>query len=117
MIWHMRRLRSWGFRLREDADGKPVSTPLFILDRFGVLAAMYAPNELSGRLENGELKSHVNLFRHVFAYLSGDRELLSTMAPDHAFENEMIMAIEDGNILDNFVKTVLVPKSGNGEAK
>ncbi|MEW6077371.1 MAG: hypothetical protein AB1724_06150 [Thermodesulfobacteriota bacterium] len=108
---------SWGFRLREDADGKPVSTPLFILDRFGVLAAMYAPNELSGRLENGELKSHVNLFRHVFAYLSGDRELLSTMAPDHAFENEMIMAIEDGNILDNFVKIVLVPKSGNGEAK
>jgi hypothetical protein len=101
---------SWGFRLKEDAQGNSVPMPLFILDRFGVLAAMYAPNGLSDRIVTGEIKSHVNLFRHVFAYLSGDREILSTMAPDHAFENEMIMAIEDGKILDNFVKIVLVPK-------
>jgi hypothetical protein len=100
---------SWGFRLKEDAQGRPIPTPLFILDRFGVLAGIYAPEELSVLLENGVIKSHVNLFRYVFASLSADQKMLSTRARDDAYENKFIMAIEEGKILENFTKVTFVP--------
>jgi len=98
---------SWGFRIKEDTQGKPISNQLYFLDRFGVFAGIRAPHILSDLMENGTIKSHVNLFKYVFAYLSEDEKILETKAPDDSYDGALIMAIKDGKILENSVKVNL----------
>ena len=60
--------------------------------------------------------SHVNLFRHVFAVLSGDNSILASQVPNHSFmqvapnnklfrikKKECYCVIENGKILDKWV--------------
>ena len=95
---------SWGFRSNVDAKGKPISNQLFILDRFGVFAGIRAPHILSDLMGNGTIKSHVNLFKYVFAYLSEDKKILETKASDDSYQDAFLMAIKDGIILKDFLK-------------
>ncbi len=95
---------SWGFRPDEDREGKTLPNSLFILDRFGVFAGIRALGPLSDALEKGAIRSHVNLFRYVFAYLSEDEKILETKASDDAYWSDSYMAIKDGEILENFLK-------------
>ena len=98
---------SWGFRFGQDTEGKRVPFQLFILDRFGVFAGIRAPDALSDLMENGTIKSHVNLFKYIFAHLSEDKHILKSIAPDDSYDGRFRMAIKDGKILDDFVKIKL----------
>ena len=95
---------SWGFRTKEDTEGNPIPHRLFILDRFGVFAGIRAPNQLSDLMENGTIKSHVNLFKYVFAYLSEDKTILETKAPDDGYNGPFLLAIKNSKILDHQIK-------------
>ena len=95
---------SWGYRIGEDAYGRRIPYPLYILDRFGILAGIYAPKNLSALLSNGTIKSHVNLFKYVFAFLSEDDKILKTLRPDHSYDGSLIMSIKDNQILKRPVK-------------
>ncbi len=61
-------------------------------------------------MENGTIKSHVNLFKYVFAYLSEDNKILETKAPDDSYERAFLMAIKDGVILNYFIKVKIAKK-------
>jgi hypothetical protein len=98
---------SWGFRNKKDTQSRPISNQLYTLDRFGVLAGIRGPDELSDLMENGTIKSHINLFRYVFAHLSDDQTILSTKAPDDSYDQPFLMAIKDGTILDNYITVKL----------
>ena len=95
---------SRGYRFMLDTEGEYISVPLYILDRFGVFAGIRAPHELSDLMENGTIRSHVNLFKYVFAYLSEDDRILETKALDDSYEGTFILAIRDGAILEKFLK-------------
>lgn len=94
---------SWGLRTNQDMNGNTISNQLFILDRFGVFSGMRAPQILSDLMGNGAIKSHVNIFKYVFAYLSEDEKILKTIEPDDSYQNTFLMAIKDGVILKNFL--------------
>ena len=98
---------SWGFRFMQDAQGRRISHQLFILDRFGVLAGIRGPVALTGLMENGTIKTHVNLFKYLFAYLSENQKILKTVAPDDSYDKKFTMAIKNGKILNDFVKIKL----------
>jgi hypothetical protein len=91
---------SWGYRIGEDADGKRISYPLYILDRFGVLAGIYGPESLSDLLNNGTIKSHVNLFKYIFAFLSEDDKVLKTVRRDNSYDGRLLMSIKNNHILE-----------------
>ena len=103
---------SWGYRLKEDGKGVEISNGLFILDRFGVLAGIRGPEELNLLVENEIIKSHVNLFRYLFFYLSQDEKILQTTSPDDSYEALYLMAVKNGKILDNFIKIMAPEESG-----
>jgi len=97
---------SWGYRFREDANGNPIPDNLFILDRFGVLLAIRFPKDYDQRSDS-DIKTHVNLFRYVFAYLSDNNNITKSKVPDNSYENSsdensLSMAIKNGEILDRF---------------
>ena len=95
---------SWGFRLNEDAKGNPINNQILMLDHFGVLAGIRAPHYLSDLMKNGTIRSHVNLFKYVFAYLSEDNKILETKATDDSYIAPFIVGIKDNVILENLIK-------------
>ena len=91
---------SWGYRSGEDVNGKTIPYSLYILDRFGILAGIYSRSkELSDLMNNGTIKSHVNLFKYLFAFLSEDDKVLETLNPDDSFDGPLIMSIRDSQFL------------------
>ncbi|MFC1830313.1 hypothetical protein ACFL0O_11980, partial [Thermodesulfobacteriota bacterium] len=92
---------SWGYRFKEDANGDPIPDNLFILDRFGTLLGIRFPQDYSQNFDN-EIKTHVNLFRYIFAYLSGNNNIINSKVPDDSYENTSLLAIKNGEILDQF---------------
>jgi hypothetical protein len=94
----------WGYRTKEDEFGRNISDSLVALDRFGVLMAIRFPEDYQGEFEN-QFKTHVNLFRYVFAYLSSNNRILETKAPDYSFDynsRNYFLAIHNGKILRNY---------------
>ena len=92
----------WGYRLKEDGNGKTISDSLFALDRFGVLMAIRFPEDYQGQFDN-DFKTHVNLFRYVFAYLSESNEILEKKASDDSYDYGPHLAIRDGRILNKYI--------------
>jgi hypothetical protein len=95
---------SWGFRLNEDEKGNPITNQLLMLDHFGVLAGIRAPHYLSDLMKNGTIRSHVNLFKYVFAYLSEDDKILETKTTDDSYIAPFIMGIKDNEILEKLTQ-------------
>ena len=100
---------SWGFRLNEDSNGDPLTNQVLMVDHFGVLAGIRAPHALSDLMTNGTIRSHVNLFKFVFAYLSGDDQILDTRAADDSYIGPFIMGIKDNEILEKLVQVKPTP--------
>jgi hypothetical protein len=92
---------SWGYRFKEDANGNPIPDNLFILDRFGVLLAIRFPQDYSQSFDS-DIKTHVNLFRYIFAYLSENNTIIKSKVPDDSYENPSLLAIKNGEILNQF---------------
>lgn len=99
---------SWGYRTGEDVNGNRISYPLITLDRFGVLAGIYGQSEsVPGLLNNGTIKSHVNLFKYIFAFLCEDDKVLETLSHDDSFDGPLRMSIKDNRILEKPEKITL----------
>lgn len=92
---------SWGYRFKEDANGNPIPDNLFILDRFGALLAIRFPQDCSQSFDS-DIKTHVNLFRYIFAYLSENNNIIKSKVPDDIYEYSSLLAIKKGEGLDQF---------------
>ena len=103
---------SWGYRFKEDANGNPVPDNIFILDRLGVLLAIRFPQDYSQSFDK-DIKTHVNLFRYIFAYLSENNNIIKSKVPDDGYENSSLLAIKNGKI-DGFKNSSLLAIK-NGE--
>ena len=99
----------WGYRVKTDAYGRTVPDNLFALDRFGVLMAIRFPADYQGEFDN-EFKTHVNIFRYIFAYMNNSNRILETKAKDDSFDSGSDMAILDGRILPKYLPVVF-PKA------
>jgi hypothetical protein len=97
---------SWGYRLKEDENGAPVSDSLFALDRFGILMAIRFPEGYRGQFD-GDFVTHVNLFRYVFAYLSDNTSILASKAAEDSYDYGPSLAIQNGHILDRYISIKL----------
>ena len=99
---------SSGYRTGEDVNGNRISYPLITLDRFGVLAGIYGQSEsVPSLLNNGTIKSHVNLFKYIFAFLCEDDKVLETLSHDDSFDGPLRMSIKDNRILEKPEKITL----------
>jgi len=74
----------WGYRWEIDANGNKIPESLEYLDKFGVLMAIRFPADYQHQFDK-EFRTHVNLFRYVFAYLSGDDKILETKADNNLY--------------------------------
>jgi hypothetical protein len=99
---------AWGFGTTMWAEHsvlESVPDPLIALDHLGVRLAIRWP---SGEPPDGTpIRSNVNLFRHVLAYLSGNDALLKDLAPDDGYlvrgrgdESVILQAVLDGEPLE-----------------
>ncbi len=93
---------SWGYRIREDGDGKVIPDSLYALDRFGILMAIRFPEDYKRQFDN-DFKTHVNLFRYVFAYLSNSNEILENKVQDDSYDYGPQLAISNGKILSKYI--------------
>jgi hypothetical protein len=93
----------WGYRVKEDGYGKVIPDSLFALDRFGVIMAIRFPEDYHRQFDN-DFKTHVNLFRYVFAYLSNSNKILEKKAKDDSYDSGgSHLAILDGRILSKYI--------------
>jgi hypothetical protein len=103
---------AWGFGTYRWARKKVfegVPDDLIALDYLGVLLAIRWP--YGAPKHDQDLQTNVNLFRHIFAYLSESEDILATKVPDHGYiikgrGNRSIVAkaIDDGEILKHMVE-------------
>jgi hypothetical protein len=98
----------WGYRLKEDGSSKTIPDSLFALDRFGILMAIRFPEAYQQQYDN-DFKTHVNLFRIVFSFLSDSKQILNMRVNDDSIDYGPNLAIRDGRILDKY----LAVKVGN----
>jgi hypothetical protein len=95
----------WGYRVKTDGYGRTIPDNLFALDRFGILMAIRFPEGYHRQYDN-KFKTHVNLFRYVFAYLSDSNKILETKAKDDSYDSGSDLAILDGRILPQYIPVV-----------
>ena len=73
------------------------------LDHVGVLLAIRWPNDISKPSE--PITTNINLFRHIFASLSGENKILSTSVPDDSYlkmgSEKIFTVVQNGKLLDN----------------
>ena len=103
---------SWGlghhsFFEKEDLKGVP--DDLITLDSLGVLLAIRWPG--SKPKNDQDIRTNVNLFRYIFAYLSEREDIFATKVPDHGYIQKgrgkgsiVAKGIHEGNILKNMVE-------------
>jgi len=94
---------TWGYRIKEDGNNKRISDSLFALDRFGILMGIRFPKSYDRQFDN-DFKTHVNLFRIVFAYLSNNNKILKKKVEDNSYDYGPHLAIRDGIILNRYMK-------------
>jgi tetratricopeptide (TPR) repeat protein len=115
---------TWGYRYGRNGNNKLIPNRLFTLDRFGVLSAIRLPKGQNQRFDNN-LKTHINIFRYVFAYLSGNDNILTARASDNSYEDAETLVIKDGTIdstssgyakiVANHANKIMSQKNGNAD--
>ena len=88
-------------------DGVP--DDLIALDHLGVHLSIRWPGDASEY--DQEIKTRVNLFRYIFAFLSKSEDILATKAPDHGFIRSekseaaiVFKVVHDGEVLEQMVE-------------
>ena len=79
-------------------EGKGISWQEFCDDRFAVFLAIRLPYGEQADISYGKTMSHVNLFRHVFAYLNQDESILETREPSSSYLREQAVIV-DGKVV------------------
>ena len=87
-----------------------VPEKLITLDHLGVLLAIRWPEKTVPEYGR-DIRTNINLFRHIFAYLSESQEILTTQVPDDGFltkgkgkEGMVMNAVHDGKILEHMIE-------------
>jgi hypothetical protein len=83
--------------LYENLEKRDISAEMFCNDTFGVFLAVRLPNGETADISKGKAMSHVNLFRHIFAYLNQDETILKTRVPSNSYFRNMVL-VNEGNI-------------------
>lgn len=98
----------WGYRRTGDAS---ISARTFALDRLGILLAIRFPDPPDERLLSGPM-TLVNLFRVIFADLSGNHRILESRVPDDGFLADEVLnqAVADGRVLDRRISRTSSPE-------
>jgi len=98
---------AWGWRVEQRRDGTSVAPAIVALDRLGILIALRFPDDYDGRFR-GDPITNVNLFRYVFAYLTGSDDILEQKAADDGYVtrettgNVLEKAVENARVLEEF---------------
>jgi hypothetical protein len=100
---------AWGYRKKEDENNKVIPDRLFALDRFGIIMGIRFPTDYDNQFDN-KFKTHVNLFRNIFAYLSDNNEIIEKKEQDNSYDFGPHLAIRDGKILSRYKKIKLTNK-------
>ena len=81
------------------------------LDHLGVLLAIRW-REKTVPEYGRDIRTNINLFRHIFAYLSESQEILTTQVPDDGFltmgkgkEGMVMNAVHEGKILKRMIES------------
>ena len=100
-------LGSYGWA--DDAVFEAVDPSLIALDHLGILLAIRWPG--AAPTFEPELRTSVNLFRHLFAYLAETPALLANAAADDGYlmrgrgeKSGVFRVVEDGRLMTNFVE-------------
>jgi hypothetical protein len=80
--------------LYENLEKRGISAEMFCNDRFGVFLAVRLPNGETADISKGKAMSHVNLFRHIFAYLNQDDSILKMRVPSNSYFRNMVLVNE-----------------------
>ena len=93
----------YGWAENEVVAGVPVN--LTVLDHMGVLLAIRWPSDSPAY--DAEIKTNVNLFRHIFRYLGEDDGILEASVPDDGYlfmePKTVFQVLRDGKIFDPIV--------------
>jgi hypothetical protein len=102
----------WGMGAYKYAQMKifeGVPAELIALDHLGVLLAIRWPENNVPDYER-DIRTNINLFRYIFAYLSESQDILTTKVPDDGFLTEgegkdgiLIKVVNDGKILEHMI--------------
>ena len=87
------------FILNKCSTDNPLNTKEEVIERQEVFLAIKA----GGQPFDKNIKSSVNLFRHIFAYLAEDPSILEDKEPDNAFsqvKDSIYQSIRDGKIIE-----------------
>jgi hypothetical protein len=86
-----------------------ISDYLVGLDHLGALLAIRWPDAVP-RYDQ-DLRTNVNLFRHIFSYLSESKEILTTKVPDDGFvwsrvgvQKKVRKVMDDGRVLEHMIE-------------
>ena len=92
---------------KEVLDGVP--DDLIALDQLGTHLSIRWPGDASKY--DREIRTSVNLFRYIFAFLSKSEDILATKAPDHGFiqrvkgeASTVFKVVHDGEVLEQMVE-------------
>jgi hypothetical protein len=88
-------------QLHQSLINNGISIDSFCKDIFGVFLAIRLPYGDTTDISQNMAMTHVNLFRHIFAYINKDLTILETRAPANCYYNS-IPLIEDGKIIQPF---------------
>jgi hypothetical protein len=102
---------AWGYGNYIYAENEVLegaSDDLSALDHLGVLLAIRWPDNASKFVQ--DIRTNVNLFRYIFAYLSGSNDILTTKVPDDGYlikgkgkDGILLKVINEGKILDQML--------------
>jgi len=83
---------------------------LITLDHLGVLLAIHWPENNTPEFKV-DIRTNINLFRYIFAYLSKSSDILSTKVPDDGYLTRgrgknpiLVKAVDDGKILKQMLE-------------
>ena len=79
-------------------EEKGISWSDFCEDRFAAFLAIRLPYGLQADISHGQVMSHVNLFRHIFAYLNQDESILEAREPSNTYFRGQTVIV-DGKVV------------------
>lgn len=101
-------LGAYKYAQMEIFEGVPAE--LIALDHLGVLLAIRWPENNVPEYELG-IRTNINLFRYIFAYLTENQDILNTKVPDDSFltkgsgkDGILMKVVNDGKILEHMIE-------------
>jgi hypothetical protein len=89
-------------KFRRQLTERGVTLDEAVQDIFGAFLAIRLPGGEQLDISQGLALNHVNLFRHVFAYLNDDRNLLSGREPALSVSHKLVLGRDNQPVLERY---------------